>query len=395
MKDRAVCRRTTRSFAKLAQNNSLVPAGSPGRNRTTIEFWNSKRVLITGHTGFKGRWLSRWLQSLGATVFGYSRSSPDEPHPAVPIESFQGDICDLERLQLAMRAADPEIVLHLAAQPLVRRAFHDPIATYRTNIVGAATLLNSVRQCRSARAVIVVTTDKCYENRNWDWAYRESDALGGGDPYSSSKACMELVANSFRDSFFPLERFADHRVAIATARAGNMIGGGDWAQDRLIPDMMRSFAAGQAVTLRNPLARRPWQFVLEALRGYLLLAERLYQDGRRYSGAWNFGPAPSDIQTVEWIAATLAAAWGAEAKWNVQPGDIPQESQMMMLDCSKAAAELNWRPILNLSDALAMTVDWYRDFYAGKNMHTKYLAQIAAYSARIETKCNMGSPVLL
>jgi len=354
-----------------------------------IEFWNNKRVLITGHTGFKGRWLSLWLQSLGATVFGYSTSSPsslDASNADGVTESFQGDICDLEKLQQAMRAAQPEIVVHLAAQPLVRRAFHDPIATYRTNIIGTATLLESVRQSKSVRAVIVVTTDKCYENRNWDWAYRESDPLGGSDPYSSSKACMEMVTASFRDSFFPPERFQDHGVGIATARAGNMIGGGDWAEDRLIPDMMRSFAAGKVVTLRNPLAKRPWQFVLETLRGYLLLAQRLYEDGSAYSGAWNFGPAQSDIQTVEWIAAKLAAAWGAEAKWNVQPGDVPQESQMMQLDCSKAAAELSWRPALNLAEALAMTVDWYRDFYAGKNMRAKYLQQISAYSARIDAR---------
>ncbi len=302
------------------------------------------------------------------------------------MESFQGDICDLKKLQLAMRAAEPEFVIHLAAQPLVRRAFHDPVATYRTNIIGTATLLESVRTCEPVRAVIVVTTDKCYENRNWDWAYRETDPLGGNDPYSSSKACMELVTASFRDSFFSPDRFQDHRVGIATARAGNMIGGGDWAEDRLIPDMMRSFAAGKLVTLRNPLAMRPWQYVLEALRGYLLLAERLYEDGRRYSGAWNFGPAQADIQPVEWIAAKLAAAWGAEAKWNVQPGELPQEAQMLKLDCSKAAAELSWRPVLALSEALEMTVDWYRDFYAGKNMRTKYLEQIAAYSAILHSK---------
>ena len=325
---------------------------------------------------------------MGAIVFGYStssRSTLGESDAALPMESFQGDICDLEKLQVAMRVAEPEIVFHMAAQPLVRRAFHDPIATYRTNVVGTATLLESVRLSSSVRAVIIVTTDKCYENYDWDWAYRESDPLGGSDPYSSSKACMELVAGSFRDSFFPPDRFADHGVGIATARAGNMIGGGDWAEDRLIPDMMRSFAAGKVVTLRNPQARRPWQFVLEALRGYLMLAERLHENGR-YSGAWNFGPAQTDIQPVEWVAGRLASAWGAEAGWEIHPGEIPQESQMMKLDCSKAAAELFWRPVLNLSETLAMTVDWYRDFYSGKNMTAKYRDQIAEYSARLETK---------
>ncbi len=343
-------------------------------------FWNGKRVFITGHTGFKGIWLSLWLQSMGAIPFGYSTSSrnrADGPKDLVSMESFQGDICDLKTLQSAMHAAVPEIVIHMAAQPLVRRALHDPIGTYKTNVIGTATLLESVRQCESMRAVIVVTTDKCYENRNWDWAYREVDRLGGDDPYSSSKACMELVIRSFRDSFF-----LSNGVSIASTRAGNMIGGGDWAEDRLIPDMMRSFAGGTPVTLRNPLATRPWQYVLEALRGYLLLAERLYEDGSRYSGAWNFGPAPTDIRPVQWIAEKLAGAWGSEAKWNVQPGDHRQEAQMLRLDCSKAAAELSWRPSLQLSEALEMTVDWYRCFYAGGNVREKYMEQITTYCTR-------------
>ncbi len=343
-------------------------------------FWNGKRVFITGHTGFKGIWLSLWLQSMGAKVSGYSTSSIEKKTP-VQVEHFQGDICDLKALYSSLRTTSAEIVIHMAAQPLVRRAFHDPIATYKTNVIGTATLLESVRQCDSVRAVIVVTTDKCYEIRNWDWAYREGDPLGGNDPYSSSKACMELVVGSFRDSFFQ-----ERQIGIATARAGNMIGGGDWAEDRLVPDMMRSFSAGKPVTLRNPRATRPWQFVLEALRGYLLLAERLYQDGPRTSGAWNFGPASTDIQPVDWIAEKLATAWGAEAKWDFQPGNLPQEAQMLRLDCSKAAAELSWRPILNLSDALEMTVDWYRCFYDGKNITSKYLEQIAAYSANTEAE---------
>jgi CDP-glucose 4,6-dehydratase len=316
-------------------------------------------------------------------VFGYSTSSPSPLDPkkaAVSVESFQGDICDLQSLHTAMHAAEPDIVLHMAAQPLVRRAFHDPIATYRTNVIGTATLLESVRRCDSVGAVIVVTTDKCYENKNWDWAYREEDRLGGNDPYSSSKACMELVVSSFRNSYFSPDRLEQHRAGVATARAGNVIGGGDWAEDRLVPDMMRSFAAGETVTLRNPQAARPWQYVLEALRGYLLLAEHLYRDGRRYSGAWNFGPAATDIRPVQWIAEKLATAWGAEAEWKIHCGSLPQESQMLRLDCSKAAVELGWRPILDLSKALEMTVEWYRDFYAGKNVRAKYLEQIAAYS---------------
>jgi CDP-glucose 4,6-dehydratase len=339
------------------------------------EFWRGKRVFITGGTGFKGVWLSLWLQSLGAAVSGYS-TSPAKNDSPVDVEHFQGDICDLAALHAAMKIAQPEFVFHMAAQPLVRRAFHDPLDTYRTNIIGTTTVLESIRQCGTVRAVIVVTTDKCYENQNWDWAYREIDLLSGNDPYSSSKACMELVVGAFRDSFFRARQ-----IGLASARAGNILGGGDWAQDRLVPDMMRSFAAGQPVILRNPKATRPWQFVLETLRGYLLLAERLYQDASRYSSAWNFGPAAADIQPVDWIAEQLATAWGAEAKWNIQPGNLPQEAQMMRLDCSKAHAELAWHPILNLAEALKMTVDWYRCFYAEENIQEKYREQLAAYLA--------------
>jgi CDP-glucose 4,6-dehydratase len=359
-------------------------------------FWKNKRVFITGHTGFKGVWLSLWLQSKGAAVFGYSTSSRDTStkEPAVSMESFRGDICDLEMLQKAMHAAAPDIVFHMAAQPLVRRAFHDPVATYRTNVVGTATLLECVRRTPSVHAVVVVTTDKCYENMDWDWAYREADRLGGSDPYSTSKACMELVVGAYHDSFFSPDRHAEHGVGIASARAGNVIGGGDWAQDRLIPDLMRSFAAGHRVTLRNPRAMRPWQYVLEALRGYLLLAERLYEEGSQYGGAWNFGPNPTDIRPVEWIVSRLAASWGTEAEWELQPGEHPQETAMLKLDCSKAASELQWRPVLHLAEALEMTVDWYRHFYAGNNPRQKYLEQIATYSAKVTRAPEIVSPAL-
>ncbi|MHB1744338.1 MAG: CDP-glucose 4,6-dehydratase [Acidobacteriaceae bacterium] len=352
-------------------------------------FWRGRRVFITGHTGFKGVWLSLWLQSLGAEVFGYSTSSPassQEGKLAVPMQTFRGDICDFSKLHSALDATRPEVVLHMAAQPFVRRAFQDPIGTYRTNAIGTATLLETVRQCDSVRAVLVVTTDKCYENQDWDWAYREIDRLGGSDPYSSSKACMDLVVRSFRDSFFRADRVDGRRVGVASARAGNMLGGGDWGKDRLVPDMIRSFAAGKPVVLRNPQAKRPWQFVLETLRGYLLLAEALYEDPAHYAGAWNFGPGAGDVRSVEWIVEKLAAAWGAEAKWEIQPGQHSQEAPMLRLDCSKAAKELSWTPILDLSDALQMTVDWYRDFYAGKNIAETYADQIAAYSLQANAK---------
>lgn len=298
------------------------------------------------------------------------------------MDSFQGDICNLQAIESAMQAAAPQIVFHMAAQPLVRRATQDPIGTYTTNVIGTAALLESVRRCESVGATVVVTTDKCYENKNRDWAYRESDSLAGNDPYSSSKACMELVVSAFRQSFFSGAR----NLGLATARAGNMVGGGDWAEDRLVPDIMRSFAAGKTVTLRNPRAARPWQYVLETLRGYLLLAEKLYEDPSRYSGAWNFGPSATDVRPVEWIVEKLAATWGAEAKWNVEPGNLPQEAQMMRLDCSKAEVELGWKPVFDLSEALEMTVAWYRDFYAGQAMRGKYLEQLTAYIAKVDAQ---------
>jgi CDP-glucose 4,6-dehydratase len=280
----------------------------------------------------------------------------------------------------------------LAAQPFVRRAFQDPVGTYKTNVIGTATLLEAVRQCDSVRAVVVVTTDKCYENQEWDWAYREVDRLGSSDPYSSSKTCMELVVRSFRDSFFALDRADGRRVGVASARAGNMIGGGDWGKDRLVPDMIRSFADGKPVVLRNPHAKRPWQFVLETLRGYLLLMQALYEKPDHYAGAWNFCPGAADVRSVEWIVERLAAAWGAEAKWDIEPGPHPQEAQMLRLDCSKAATELSWVPVLDLADALEMTVDWYRDFYAGKNIVETYAQQIAAYSLQANAKWEILFP---
>lgn len=360
-------------------------------------FWRGKRVFLTGHSGFKGVWLSLWLQSLGAEVFGYSTSLPassTESKFTVPMQTFRGDICNADKLYPALIETRPDIVIHMAAQPFVRKALQDPIGTYQANVIGTATLLEGVRQCDSIRAVIVVTTDKCYENQDWDWAYREVDRLGGSDPYSSSKACMELVVRSFRDSFFSGVGAAGRRVGVASARAGNMLGGGDWGKDRLVPDMIRSFAAGTPVVLRNPTAKRPWQFVLETLRGYLLLAEALYEDPAFYSGGWNFGPGASEVRSVEWIVENLAAAWGAEAKWNIQPGHHPQEVPMLRLDCAKAAKELSWMPALELAEALQMTVDWYRDFYAGRNIAETYAAQIAAYSARSNAKWELLSPTV-
>jgi CDP-glucose 4,6-dehydratase len=344
-------------------------------------FWKSKRVFITGHTGFKGKWLSLWLESMGSRVFGYSTSSPDLPNkrPIVSMESFQGDICDRDTLSRALDAARPEIVFHMASQPLVRRAFHDPLGTYQTNVLGTASLLDAIRKSGSVRAVLVVTTDKCYEDRGWEWPYREDDPLGGNDPYSGSKACMEMAVRAFTDSFL-----RPAGVGVATARAGNVVGGGDWADDRLIPDLIRSFAAGRPVVLRNPKAKRPWQFVLDALRGYLLLAERLTLDAAQFSGAWNFGPPAEDVRPVQWIVEMLARAWGADANWTISPDALKTEGQMLRLDSSKAEAELGWRPRVPLAEALEATAMWYREVHAGKDAATICRGQLAAYCGRFE-----------
>lgn len=340
-------------------------------------FWRTRRILITGHTGFKGQWLALWLGQMGATVAGYARSQ--RPQPFASVAAHAGDICDLERLQTAMQSAQPEVIFHFAAQPLVRRAFRDPVDTYRTNILGTANVLQCARQLESVRALVVVTTDKCYEPQPGVRGFRESDSLGGTDPYSSSKACMELVTGAFRDSFW-----ASGRVGVATARTGNLIGGGDWAEDRLIPDLMRRFAAGEPAMLRNPQARRPWQYVLEVLRGYLLLAERLVDHAAESSGAWNFGPGPEGIRSVGWVAEQLAASWGTEARWTAQGGGLPQEVPMLQLDCSKTAQLLGWQPLLPLTAALTATARWYRLAADGADLRQMSQVLLSDYCAQID-----------
>jgi CDP-glucose 4,6-dehydratase len=351
-------------------------------------FWQGKRVFVTGHTGFKGGWLSLWLQQLGAHVMGYSLDPPSAPNlfdaanVGRGMDSVIGDICDLAAMRSAMLRHRPEIVIHMAAQSIVRVSYQDPIGTYQTNVIGSANLMEAVRSCDSVRACVIVTSDKCYENREWVWPYRENDRLGGHDPYSNSKACAELIVSAYRNSFFDPGRFAEHHVAIASSRAGNVIGGGDWAHDRLIADIIRAFSSGEMLTIRNPNATRPWQHVLEPVRGYLMLAQRLYESGPEFGSAYNFGPEYADVKPVEWIVSHMASAWGASAKWTVDRGAHPHEAQMLRLDWTKAFQELGWRPALSLAEALEMTLDWYRHFQLGRDVRQKSLDQIATYTTK-------------
>lgn len=345
--------------------------------------WRGRRVFLTGHTGFKGGWAALWLAKHGAIVRGYALDPSTEPNMFAEtkigsvVEDVRGDIRDGARLDSAMREFAPELVLHMAAQPLVRYGYENPLETYETNVIGTARVLDAVRRTPSVRAVVSVTTDKCYENREWVWGYRETDALGGYDPYSSSKACAELVSAAYRQSYL-----AQRGVGVATARAGNVIGGGDWSADRLIPDLIRGFAAGETVKIRRPLAVRPWQHVLEPLMGYLMLAERLLSsNGERFATAFNFGPAESDVQTVGWIADRVGALWGPEAQWETDSEPGVHEAGLLKLDANRARSEFGWRPRLALADALAWSVDWYLAQRNGEDIQAFTLKQIADYEA--------------
>jgi CDP-glucose 4,6-dehydratase len=351
-------------------------------------FWQGKRVLITGHTGFKGSWLCLLLDALGARVVGYALEPPTDPSLFAlaridqVVDSTIGDIRDLAALSARVKSHQPEILLHMAAQSVVLRSYDDPIETYATNVVGTASTLEAVRRAGRPCVVINVTTDKCYENRNWVWGYRESDVLGGRDPYSNSKACAELVGQSFRDSFFPLSRFADHGVAIASARAGNVIGGGDWTPRQLIPDAMAAFLQGKPVVLRHPRAIRPWQHVLDCLAGYLTLAERLSDDPHTFSGGWNFGPAEADTRPVAYVVEKLATFWNLQPAWTQDPVAHAHEEQQLRLDVSKAADQLEWRGRLRIDDALTWVATWFRAFHSGGDARELCQTQISDYLAR-------------
>jgi len=347
--------------------------------------WHGVRVFLTGHTGFKGGWLALWLASKGAIVRGYALDPSTSPslfevaRVGELIEDVRGDIRDRAALDLAMREFAPDVVFHLAAQPLVRPSYADPIGTYATNVLGTAHVLESARSLASVRAIVVVTSDKCYENQEWHWGYRESDRLGGHDPYSSSKACAEMVCAAYRSSFFHASEGAS--PLLATARAGNVIGGGDWSQDRLIPDLICGFVQSEPVLIRRPKSVRPWQHVIEPLAGYISLAERLLAGETQFATAWNFGPYDDDAWPVERIAKTMAERWGAGASWIVDSAPSVHEAGYLKLDSSKARAELGWLPQLRLHAALDWVVDWYQAWNAGSDMQSFTLNQIAEYEA--------------
>ena len=348
-------------------------------------FWNGRRVLLTGHTGFKGSWLSLWLQSMGAHVVGYALAPPT--HPSLfevakvgqGMTSVIGDIRDLAKLQALFAEHSPEVVIHMAAQPLVRYSYQNPVETYSTNVMGTVHLLEAVRNTPGVKAVVNITTDKCYENREWIWGYRENEPMGGYDPYSNSKGCAELVSAAYRSAFFNANSYAQHGVATATVRAGNVIGGGDWAQDRLIPDILSAFEQGRKADIRNPHAIRPWQHVMEPLRGYLTLAEQLFEHGPSFGEGWNFGPNDEDAKPVGWIVEQMAAMWGLDARWQIDTGNHPHEAHYLKLDISKARNRLDWHPALRLKDALALIIDWSKQRAAGANMRQLTLAQLQAY----------------
>lgn len=364
---------------------ALEEVGLSMQRTATVDagFWRGRRVLVTGHTGFKGSWLCLWLQSMGAEVQGLALDPPTTPAlftQAGVAEGMASRICDVRDYQTVhacMAGFRPEIVIHMAAQPLVRLSYAEPVATFATNVMGTVHVLEAARAVGSVLALVNVTTDKCYENREWVWGYRETEPMGGHDPYSSSKGCAELVTSAYRRSFF-----ASGSLAVASARAGNVIGGGDWAVDRLVPDILRAFETGAPAIIRNPASTRPWQHVLEPLSGYLLLAQRLCEDGQPFAQAWNFGPAEGDARPVAWIAERMAAVWGRGAGWRrMDLAETPHEAHFLKLDCSKARHELGWQPRWSLDEALARIVDWHRAWMDGGDMHRHCEREIRDFAA--------------
>jgi CDP-glucose 4,6-dehydratase len=359
--------------------NSSVPG------KVDPDFWKGKRVFLTGHTGFKGGWLSLWLSSMGVKVTGYALAPNTNPNffdvvgvQGLVTQSHIADICDLTTLKIAMEQARPDVIIHMAAQPLVRHSYEAPVETFETNVMGTVNVLEAARVMSSVKAIVVITTDKCYENQEWAWGYRENEPLGGADPYSSSKACAELVTSAYRQSFFS-GNAASASAVLGSARAGNVIGGGDWSVDRLIPDALTAFEAGKPLVLRNPLATRPWQHVLEPLSGYLMLAQALFENGKPFASAWNFGPGDEGNRTVEQVIDILGRSWGGKVGWQQDPSAQPHEAHLLKLDCSKAHQELHWAPKWKLDQSIEKIVQWHQAFKARKDMKTISFEQIGDY----------------
>lgn len=344
-------------------------------------FWKGKKVFLTGHTGFKGSWLSLWLQSMGVELHGYALTPPTNPslfeeaNVADCMVSTTGDVRDYRSLFEALKKSQAEIVIHMAAQPLVRFSYEQPVETYATNVMGTVHLFEAIRQVGGVRAIVNVTTDKCYENKEWIWGYREDEPMGGYDPYSNSKGCSELVTSAFRRSFFQKTD-----TALASARAGNVIGGGDWAMDRLVPDILRGFERQEPVIIRNPYATRPWQHVLEPLSGYLTLAQTLYEQGQTFAEGWNFGPNEDDAKPVQWIVEELVKDWGNGASWRLDAGEHPHEAHYLKLDISKVKSRLDWHPRWSLGTALEKITAWHQAWHAHENVQTMCLRQIEQYN---------------
>ncbi len=350
------------------------------------KFWKNKRVFVTGHTGFKGSWLSLWLNDLGAEVKGYALAPETTPSlfdiasVADVVDSEVGDIRDLNQLKNSMTSFNPDILIHMAAQPLVRLSYKEPVETYDTNVMGTVKVLEAARSCPNLKAIVSVTTDKCYENKEWVWGYREDEPMGGFDPYSSSKGCAELVTSAYRRSFMQ-----EKGVGLASARAGNVIGGGDWSADRLIPDILHAFEKGDDVVIRNPKSTRPWQHVLEPLSGYLVLAQKLYDNPQAYAEGWNFGPHDDDAKPVDWILNHMVTKWGSGADWKLDEGDHPHEAGYLKLDISKAKSRLQWQPTWHLEDTLERIVQWHQAWLNQENMQAVCLNEIQDYMS--DRKC--------